>query len=190
MNLDDIGKRLQSSADTLEALVQAEGERIEQVARMLVEVFEGGGWLYLLGNGGSASDAEHIAAEFVGRFLTERRPLPALALTTNSSQLTAISNDYGYEQVFSRQIEAFCSEADMVLGFSTSGSSPNVLSALRSARKIGCKTIGLTGNDPSKMQPHCDVVIAVPSRETPRIQESHITIGHIICEYVESQMFG
>ena len=190
MNLDDIRMQLQIAADTQMALIQAESERIQAVAEMAVEVFAEGGWIFLMGNGGSASQAEHIAAEFVGRYLKDRRPLPAQALTINSSLITAISNDYGYESIFARQIEACCSEADMVIGLSTSGTSANVLNGFRTARQIGCKTVGLTGDDPSKMGRHCDVCISVPSHETPRIQEAHIVIGHIICEYVERHLFG
>ncbi len=190
MSQEKIRRQLQDSADVQIALIQTEDERIEAVANMMIEVIENGGWIFLMGNGGSASDSEHIAAEFVGRYLKDRRPLPAQALTTNSSLISAISNDYGYESVFARQIEAYCSEVDLVVGLSTSGSSANVLNGLRTARQVGCRTVGLTGDDPSKMKRHCDICISVPSHDTPRIQESHIVIGHILCDLVETHLFG
>jgi D-sedoheptulose 7-phosphate isomerase len=141
--------------------------------------------VFFCGNGGSAADAQHLAAEFVGRFRRERRPLPAMALTTNSSLLTAIANDYGYEQVFSRQIQAFAKPDDILFGISTSGNSPNVVRALQAARILGVYTVGLTGRSGGKLKEHADLLLNVPSDQTPRIQETHILLGHIYCDLVE-----
>lgn len=141
--------------------------------------------VFFCGNGGSAADAQHLAAEFVGRFQRERRPLPAMALTTNSSLLTAIANDYGYEQVFSRQIQAFAKPDDILLGISASGNSPNVVRALQAARILGVYTVGLTGRSGGKLKEHADLLLNVPSDQTPRIQETHILLGHIYCDLVE-----
>jgi len=143
-----------------------------------------------MGNGGSAGDAQHLAAEIVGRFKLERRGLPAIALTTDSSILTAIGNDYGFEQVFRRQVEALAAPGDVVIGISTSGNSPNVLAALTLAREIGCRTIGLLGRDGGTILPVVDLDLTVPSQDTPRIQEGHITMIHILCDLVERRLFG
>ena len=147
-----------------------------------------GGKLLLMGNGGSAADCQHIAAELVGRFKKERKAIPALALTVDSSTLTALGNDYGFDTIFSRQVEAFATPKDSIIGISTSGNSKNVISALRLAQKIGAKTIGFMGNDGGEMKNFVDVGIIVPSNDTARIQEVHITIGHIICEIVEQEL--
>ncbi|MBT3515808.1 MAG: D-sedoheptulose 7-phosphate isomerase [Nitrospina sp.] len=147
-----------------------------------------GGKLLLMGNGGSAADCQHIAAELVGRFKKERKAIPALALTVDSSTLTALGNDYGFDTIFSRQVEAFATPKDSIIGISTSGNSKNVISALRLAQKIGAKTIGFMGNDGGEMKNFVDVGIIVPSNDTARIQEVHITIGHIICEIVEQDL--
>lgn len=141
--------------------------------------------VFFCGNGGSAADAQHLAAEFVGRFRRERNPLPSLALTTNTSLLSAIANDYGYEQVFSRQIEAFGKAGDILVAISTSGNSPNVLLAAREARKRGIHAVGLTGRSGGSLRQEVDVLLNVPSEDTPRIQETHILVGHIFCDLVE-----
>lgn len=142
----------------------------------------------IMGNGGSAADAQHFAAEFVGRFLRERRALPALALTTDTSLLTAIANDFGFDQVFKRQVEALGQPGDVVIGISTSGNSPNVALAIEAARKKGCHTIGLLGRDGGTIAPLVDIDLTVAVPETPHIQEAHITIIHLICDLVEQQM--
>jgi len=142
------------------------------------------------GNGGSAADAQHLAAEFLGRYLRERSPLPAVALSENSSALTAIANDYGYEHVLSRQLQALAVPGDIAVGISTSGNSPNVVEALLYARKMGLYTIGLTGASGGKMRDLVETLIAVPSAETPRIQECHILVGHALCDAVEEVMAG
>ena len=162
---------------------------IEKFARKVVGSYEKGGKLILMGNGGSAADAQHIAAEFVGRFKKERRPMPAMALHTNTSTLTAVGNDYGYEHSFSRVLEAFAGPDDVVVAISTSGNSPNILKAIESARKTGSYVVGWGGKDGGKLKNACDLCLIVPSDDTPRIQEGHITIGHIMCRLVEEELF-
>lgn len=149
------------------------------------QVLANGNKIILFGNGGSAADAQHIAAEFTGRFLKERKGLPAIALTTDSSALTAIGNDYGFEYIFSRQVEALALPGDLIIGISTSGNSMNVINGLKTAKSIGCKTICLTGNSGGKMNEICDINIIIPSIVTARIQEMHILIGHIFCAYID-----
>jgi D-sedoheptulose 7-phosphate isomerase len=154
-------------------------------ANALVAAYRTGHKALFFGNGGSSSDAQHLAAEFVGRYLRERQPLPALALSENASAMTAISNDYGYDHVFSRQVQALAVPGDVAVAISTSGNSANVLAAILSAQKIGMHTIGLTGASGGKMRDLVDTLIAVPSNETPRIQECHILVGHALCDAVE-----
>ena len=156
---------------------------------VIVEAMRAGGQLLLCGNGGSAADAQHIATELVSRFYTERPGLNAEALTVNTSSLTAIGNDYSYERIFARQVEAKGKHTDVLIGISTSGCSVNVLEAFGAAKKIGMKTIAFVGKNDLMVRGLADVIIAVPSENTPRIQEMHITVGHIICEYVEKLMF-
>jgi D-sedoheptulose 7-phosphate isomerase len=168
--------------DNLEVLTQA----IDAV----VAAFKGGNKLLLFGNGGSAADAQHIAAEFTNRFLIEREPLPALALTTDTSALTAIANDYDYTQVFSKQVKALGKAGDIALGISTSGNSANVLAAVEVCRQLGIKTIGLTGGSGGKMVGNVDYLLRVSEgKETARIQETHILVGHVICEMVDQELF-
>jgi D-sedoheptulose 7-phosphate isomerase len=162
---------------------------IAKVSELLVETFDTGNKVLLFGNGGSAADAQHIAAEFVGRFAFDRPALPALALSVNSSCVTAIGNDYGFDLVFSRQIEALARPGDMAIGISTSGNSSNVLHGLSTARKMGLGTVALTGCAGGKLKNAADYCICAPSNETPRIQECHILIGHIISELVEETIF-
>ena len=154
-------------------------------ARVLIDAFRAGGTLLIFGNGGSASDAQHVAAEFVGRFQRERRALPAVALTTDTSVLTSIGNDYSFDRVFARQVEAIGRAGDVAFGISTSGKSPNVVAALAAARTRGLRTIALTGNDGGPAGAAADVHINVPARSTARIQEVHRTVLHVICDLVE-----
>jgi len=154
-------------------------------ADALVSAYCAGHKALFFGNGGSAADAQHLAAEFVGRYLHQREPLPALALNANSSAVTAIGNDYGYDQVFARQLKALATPGDVAVGISTSGNSPNVIEAVRCARRLGLFTIALTGLSGGRLRDLVDVLIAVPSDETPRIQECHILIGHALCDAVE-----
>ncbi len=168
---------------------QALIDTISQVCMEIINTFRKGGKVLLCGNGGSAADAQHIAAELSGRFYIDREPLFAEALHVNTSYLTAVANDYSYEDVFSRIVRAKGKPGDILIGISTSGNSPNILKAVETANKIGLITIGLTGQTGGKMKDLCKYVINVPSTDTPRIQEAHITIGHIICEIVEKELF-
>ena len=162
---------------------------VEAAAQVCTNCLTGGGKLLLAGNGGSAADAQHIAGEFVSRFAFDRPGLPAIALTTDTSIMTAIGNDYGYERLFSRQIQAHGREGDIFIGYSTSGKSPNVLLAFDEARARGLTCIGLTGNRGGPMKELCDYLLEVPSAETPKIQEGHLVLGHILCGLVESAIF-
>ena len=164
--------------------------RIAETVDLMAGVFRAGNKLLVMGNGGSAADAQHLAAEIVGRFKMERRGLPAIALTTDSSILTALGNDYGFDAVFTRQVEALAVPGDVVLGISTSGTSRNVSAALELARTRGCRTVALLGRDGGTIAGLVDLPLVVPSCETPRIQEGHITIIHIICDLLEQELFG
>jgi D-sedoheptulose 7-phosphate isomerase len=163
---------------------------IAEMTTLLVETFKSGGKLLVMGNGGSAADAQHFVAEIVGRFKMERRGLPAIALSTDTSILTAIGNDYGFDRVFHRQVEALALPGDLVVGISTSGNSPNVLQALELAREKGCRTVGLLGKDGGGIRAFCDLALIVPTDDTPRVQEGHITIIHIVCDLLEKTLFG
>jgi D-sedoheptulose 7-phosphate isomerase len=186
-----IQQRIQSSIATKQKLLADSvfEEHVALVAAKIVESLRRGGKVFFFGNGGSAADAQHLAAEFTGRYLKERRPLPALALGVNSSSLTAIGNDYGFEQVFARQLEALGKEGDVAVGITTSGNSPNVVKALEMARTKSIFAVALTGAPGEKADKVADCAICIPSKETPRIQECHILTGHLICEIVEAQMF-
>jgi D-sedoheptulose 7-phosphate isomerase len=149
-----------------------------------------GGKLMFAGNGGSAAEAQHFSAEMVGRFLKERRPLPSIALNTDTSAITAIGNDYGYEQIFARQVESLCKAGDVLVGISTSGNSRNILTGMEIGKQLGAFTVGLLGGNGGAMLGACDLAVVVPSSHTPRIQEAHILIGHILCELVERNDVG
>ena len=164
--------------------------RVETLTNVIVSAFKNGNKVLFCGNGGSAADAQHLAAEFSGRFYTDRNPLPSEALHCNTSYLTAVANDYGYDVVYSRIIRGTGKKGDVLIGLSTSGNSVNITNALQAAREIGMITVGFTGETGGKMAPLCDYLVNVPSNDTPRIQESHITIGHIICQLVEEQLFN
>lgn len=183
-----IARRLEESASLKKAIARDMLAGIESMANLISAAYEAGGKVILCGNGGSAADAQHIAGELVGQFMIKRRALPAIALTTNTSTLTAVANDYGYDEVFSRQIEALANAGDVVVGISTSGNSPSIITAVKTARMKGAATIGLTGRTGGRLAREVDLVLAVPSESTPRIQEAHITIGHIICELVERDL--
>lgn len=170
-------------------LLSSQVKQIAKAAGTVISALKKGGKLIVFGNGGSAADSQHIAAELVGRFLKDRRPLPSIALTTNTSILTAIANDYSYGKVFSRQIEALAAKNDVVMGISTSGKAANVIEAVAVANNKGLSTIALTGGDGGDLSKIAKISIIVPSRATPRIQEAHITIGHIICQLVEEALF-
>ncbi|MEK6647345.1 MAG: D-sedoheptulose 7-phosphate isomerase [Candidatus Firestonebacteria bacterium] len=161
---------------------------IKKLANLLIKICKAGGKVVLCGNGGSAADAQHIAGELVGRFMRERKAIPAISLSTDTSVLTALANDYGYDTVFARQVEALVTKKDVVIGFSTSGNSANVIKAIEKANKIGAKTIAFTGKSGGKLNSIVDICIKIPSDKTYRIQECHITIGHILCDLVESSL--
>jgi len=164
-------------------------QKIEQAAQMLANTFRNGGKVLFCGNGGSAADAQHIAAELSGRFYTDRAPLYAEALHVNSSYVTAVANDYGYDAVFARMVQAAGRPGDVLVALSTSGNSPNILKAIETAKEKEMLIIGFTGESGGKMAPLCDVLLNVPSEDTPRIQEAHILLGHILCQHVEVTLF-
>jgi D-sedoheptulose 7-phosphate isomerase len=186
-----VNKLIEASIATKQSLLSSPEtiSTIAKVSEMLLAAFVQGHKVFLFGNGGSAADSQHIAAEFVGRFAFDRPALPALALSVNTSAVTAIGNDYGFEQVFSRQIDALGHEGDVAIGISTSGNSPNVLCAMPVAKKKGIHTVAFTGAGGGKLKAAVDHCICAPSKETPRIQECHILIGHIIAELVEESLF-
>jgi len=186
--LTNITQRLKESASILKAIAESRAGDIELATQLIISAYRNGGKVVLLGNGGSAADAQHLAGELVGKFMLKRQAFPAIALTTNSSILTAVANDWSYDTVFSRQVEALVTEKDIIIGISTSGNSPNVIEAIKLGKKKGAKTIALTGADGGKLADTADLVLRVPSDITPRIQEAHITIGHIICELVEREL--
>ena len=165
--------------------IKSTGKLIEIAANICIDSLKNGNKILIFGNGGSAADAQHIAAEIVGRYKVERKGLPAIALTTDTSVITAISNDYGYLHVFDRQVEALANEGDVLIGISTGGSSTNVISALKLAKELGCRAIGLSGKDGGKFNALCDVNLIAISEDTPRIQEMHILIGHTICHLID-----
>ena len=188
---DTIKAIIQASIDTKQKLLAdpALVAEIEKVTKFVAQAFQNGNKVLFCGNGGSAADAQHLAAEFSGRFYTDRDPLPSEALHCNSSYMTAVANDYGYDVVYSRLVKAMGKPGDILIALSTSGNSVNILKALEQARQIGMINVGLTGETGGKMKGICDHLINVPSKDTPRIQESHILIGHIICQLVESELF-
>jgi D-sedoheptulose 7-phosphate isomerase len=187
-----ITERLRESAELKTALLHDEElvEVLDSVAQVCVSALNSGRKLIFCGNGGSAADAQHLTAELVGRYLRERTALAAIALTTNSSCLTAIGNDYSYEEIFSRQIEALGNRGDIVIGISTSGNSPNIIQALRVAKRKEMTTIAMTGKSGGKLRDDADFCLRIPSQQTPRIQEAHILLGHILCEIIEESLAG
>ncbi len=189
---DSSGSIASSSLDehlgVFSALITECSESIEECGRLILETVSQGNKVLICGNGGSAADAQHIAAEFVGRYETERRALPAIALTTDTSALTALANDFGFERIFARQVEALAVDGDLLIAISTSGNSPNVIAAVMEARRKGCKVVGMTGSGGKKLASLCDACLIVPSARTARIQEAHITIAHIWCEMVDEMV--
>jgi D-sedoheptulose 7-phosphate isomerase len=185
-----INRALNDLTKAASETIKLNSSRLLELALWVSSAFNNGGKLLICGNGGSAADSQHIAAEFMNRFRLERSPLPAIALTTDTSILTAISNDYDFNHVFSKQVEALAAPGDVVIGISTSGNSPNVIAALDAARIQGAKTAAFTGKGGGKLNAHADLVIPVSSSDTPRIQETHIFIGHLLCDIIEQEMFG
>jgi D-sedoheptulose 7-phosphate isomerase len=185
--MDRIKEFLYESAEVKKAVADTLSDKILEAVNMARTCYQNDGKMLLMGNGGSAGDAQHIAAEFIGRYKKERRPVAAIALTVDSSILTCVGNDYGFDVVFSRQVEGLAKKEDVVIAISTSGNSENVIRGVDKAREIGAKTIGLLGNQGGKLKDKVDLAIVVPSSNTARIQEAHITIGHIICEILDEE---
>jgi len=177
----EFSEHIKVSEETIKSI----GKPIEIAAKICIDSLKKGGKILIFGNGGSAADAQHIAAELVGRYKTERKGLSAIALTTDTSAITSIANDYGYLHVFDRQVEALANESDVVIGISTGGTSANVISALKLANNLGCKTIGFSGRDGGEFNALCDVNLIAIAEDTARIQEMHILIGHTICHLIE-----
>ena len=184
----DIERIFRESIRVKEETLKANSEKIIQAVESIRELFSRNGKIFFFGNGGSAADSQHIAAEFIGRFKKERRSLPAVALTTDSSILTALGNDYGFDVIFARQIEGLGNRGDVAFGISTSGNSKNVIEGIKQAKKMGLKTISLTGCGGGKLAPLTDISLIVPATETARIQESHLCVAHAICELVEEKI--
>ena len=183
-------RSLREHLASAQALLDSKLLEIEQTGQLICQTLLAGKKILICGNGGSAADAQHIAAELVGRYEEQRRAWPAIALTTDTSALTALSNDYGYEEVFSRQVQALATPNDLLIAISTSGQSANVIRAAQKARELGCKVIALTGADGGQLSALCDLTLSVPSARTARVQELHITIGHLWCEMVDDMSKG
>lgn len=183
-----LARSLEEHLDAMQALLDSRLGEIEAAGSLIWQALNAGNKVLLCGNGGSAADAQHIAAELVGRYELHRRAFPAISLTTDTSALTALSNDYGYEEVFARQVEALAALGDVLIAISTSGKSPSVVKAADQARAMGCKTIALTGCSGEPLASHCDLGVVVPSNRTSRVQEAHITIGHLWCELIDKAL--
>ena len=183
---------IESSIETKQKLLQDDkiAETVEEITKAIVAAFKNGNKLLLCGNGGSAADAQHLAAEFTGRFYKDRQALPAEALHVNTSYLTSVANDYSFDVVYSRMVTGIGNKGDLLIGLSTSGNSINIIKALEAAKEKGMITVGFTGETGGKMKNLCDHLINIPSDDTPRIQESHILLGHIICQLAEEKYFG
>jgi D-sedoheptulose 7-phosphate isomerase len=169
--------------------LKSQSSHIMKISKVIIDAYRDSKKVVLFGNGGSAADAQHISTEFVGKFYINRESLPALALTTNTSSLTATANDFGYDNVFERPVSSLVNAGDVVIGISTSGNSPNVIKGLEKAKQIGAITIGFTGQKDNKIEKITDYCLKIPSTDTPRIQEGHITVGHVICYLVEKELF-
>jgi D-sedoheptulose 7-phosphate isomerase len=185
----EVKRQMLDSAEVKRHIAGQLSEEIASTALLIVDCFRSGGKLILFGNGGSAADAQHLAGEFVGRLRLERKALPAIALSTNTSIVTAVGNDYGFDTIFARQIEAWAEAGDVVVGISTSGESENVLKGIKKAKEAKAKTVGFTGKNGGQLAQIADIAIVVPSSDTRRIQESHIAIGHVMCDIVERVLF-
>lgn len=185
-----ISDYIERSIHTKKKLQKTRVEVITQIAELIIDAYRQGNKVLWFGNGGSAADAQHLACELVSRFYLDRKALASIALTTNTSELTAIANDYDFIKVFARQVEALVNPGDVVIGISTSGSSQNVIEGIKEAKRLGAKTIAFTGANGGKLKGNVDILLTVPSKVTPHIQESHIMVGHIICYLVEKELFG
>jgi D-sedoheptulose 7-phosphate isomerase len=183
-----LARSLEEHLKAIQTLLDSRLADIDATGRLIWEALKAGNKILLCGNGGSAADSQHIAAELVGRYEKQRRAFPAISLTTDTSALTALSNDYGYEEVFARQVEALAHSGDVLVAISTSGKSPSVVKAADQARALGCRTIALTGCSGEPLASHCDLAVVVPSDRTSRVQEAHITIGHLWCEMIDNAL--
>jgi D-sedoheptulose 7-phosphate isomerase len=179
---------LTSHQNTIKNVIEVLQDDILKASKLAVDTLKNKNKILLCGNGGSAADAQHIAAELTGRYKCERRGLPAIAITTDTSALTAIGNDYGYDRVFDRQVESLANNGDLLIGISTSGNSKNIINAINVAKKFGCKSVGFSGKNGGAMRDICDVNVIIPSDNTPRIQEMHILVGHIICQIIDDNL--
>jgi D-sedoheptulose 7-phosphate isomerase len=186
---DIIRKRFKESTDVKTRFLKENLPTLLEAIKLISHAFEAGNKLFLFGNGGSAADAQHLATEFINRYIMDRPPLPAIALTTDTSVLTSISNDYSFDETFAKQLRALGKEGDVAIAISTSGTSSNVIKAIEVAKEIGMKTVALTGNDGGMIAKMADISLIISSTSTPRIQETHILVGHILCEMVEHQLF-
>jgi len=182
-------KRFKESSEVKTRFLKENLAKLLDVIRLISQTFEGGNKLFFFGNGGSAADAQHMAAEFVNRYIMNRPPLPAIALTTDTSILTSVSNDFAFSEIFAKQLRALGKERDVAIGITTTGNSPNIIKAFEVAKEMGMKTVAFTGNDGGAVGKMADFPLVVPSTSTPRIQEAHILIGHILCEMVEHSLF-
>ncbi|APT76070.1 phosphoheptose isomerase [Marinitoga sp. 1137] len=187
-----IKERIKQSVEIKNKILENEKllKKIESASKIIIDAIKKGNKVIFCGNGGSAADAQHLAAELMGKFYLNRKPMPAISLTVNTSVLTAIGNDFGYDEVFVRQLEGIAKNGDIIVGISTSGNSKNIIKAFKYAKENNIKIIAFTGETGGKIKEYADILINIPSNDTPRIQESHITIGHIICEIVEKEIFG
>jgi D-sedoheptulose 7-phosphate isomerase len=185
-----IKAELKESIEVKNLVIKTLTPQIEAAAKLMIAALRAGNKIFFFGNGGSAADSQHLAAELIGRYRKDRGALAAIALSTDTSIITALSNDFGFETIFARQIEGLAKTGDVAVGISTSGNSRNVLEGLEKARQLGCKTIGLLGCDGGRIAEVADVAITIPCKNTPRIQESHITIGHILCGLIEKELFA
>jgi len=187
---NEIINQIEDSAALKEKIIKSHTEVINDITNKIINAYKNNKKVIWFGNGGSAADAQHLSCELVSKFCIKRKAIPSLALTTNTSILTAVSNDYNFESVFERQVEAFAEKGDILIGITTSGTSPNIIQALKFGKKIGTINVAFTGINTDKIIEHVDYLVDVPSKEVPRIQESHIMIGHIICQLVEKTLFG
>ncbi len=183
-----VREEFNSHLETINVVIKTMEEELVNASKLAVDTLKNGNKILLFGNGGSAADAQHIAAELTGRYKTERRGLAGIALTTDTSALTAIGNDYGYERIFDRQVESLVNSGDLLIGISTSGNSQNVINALKLGKELGCKTLGFSGRNGGAMNEVCDINLVVPSNNTPRIQEIHILFGHTICQIIDNEL--
>jgi D-sedoheptulose 7-phosphate isomerase len=187
---DEIKKQINESANIKKEIISKHLDTINEIANCMIKAYKNNKKILWCGNGGSAADSQHLSCELVSKFLKQRKALPSIALTTNSSILTAVPNDYDFVNVFERQVEAFAEKGDILVGISTSGTSPNIVKAFEAGKKIGTINIGFCGKNKSAFAPATDYIIDIPSNNTPRIQECHITIGHILCYFIEKTISG